>query len=452
MKEQEPPIRRTAAMPPIRRPRRQQSNLAASPWLMLFLLLAAVFYAVVQLWPIQNTTRTEVKQVPIFDPHAQLRENLRLAISSGDLVLSRDLARKLEAQGGQEPHLLQDLQTLHDQMYQTLLSEFTAAHDDPVMIQELYDRLLVNFPQEKETAVAWSEHLNELEKQKEREIEQAELETRFQQQMEQQDFAAAERTLKKLASLGQDVATKMARIVRTVTFPGGVKMRFRWIPPGSYMRGSPANEALRKEDEGPHQVVISQGFWLGETEVTQAQWQGIMNHNPSFFKGKQRPVEQVSFVLAQTFFTFCNSDGQNLRLPTEAEWEYACRAGSTTPFHTGKTLTDDQANFDASEPYNTQKKGNYRGETTHVGSFPANRWGLYDMHGNVWEWCSDKYGFYPTIKVTDPSGNPTFKQVPRVLRGGGWADYAQVCRSASRFKAPAQAAGHNIGLRVVWVP
>jgi formylglycine-generating enzyme required for sulfatase activity len=175
---------------------------------------------------------------------------------------------------------------------------------------------------------------------------------------------------------------------------------------------------------------------MGATEVTQAQWQKVMGNNPSEFKGDQLPVETVSWDQAVEFCKRLSEmpeekkAGRKYRLPTEAEWEYACRAGTTTPFHFGSQLNGRQANCDGTKPYGTETKGPYLEKTSPVGTYPANAWGLYDMHGNVFEWCSDWNVNYSSGSVTDPSGPATGSR--RVFRGGGWGLGANDCRSAHR--------------------
>jgi formylglycine-generating enzyme required for sulfatase activity len=211
-----------------------------------------------------------------------------------------------------------------------------------------------------------------------------------------------------------------------------VVQRMRLILPGKFMMGSPANEPERYDDEQLHEVMLTRGFWLADTACTQALWQTVMRKNPSYFKGAQRPVEEVSWDNCREFFKKINAlkPGLNLRLPTEAEWEHACRAGTQTPFWFGENITPEQVNYDGENPYAGGEKGKYRGETVEVKSLPCNSWGLYQMHGNVWEWCSDWFGDYPTERVIDPVGpsDGTF----RVLRGGSWIDYGRDVRSAYR--------------------
>jgi len=195
-------------------------------------------------------------------------------------------------------------------------------------------------------------------------------------------------------------------------------------------------------------VTLSRGFWLGSHPVTQSQWQAVMDGNPSSFRGPDRPVEQVSWEECQEFCRRLGArDAQHYRLPTEAEWEYACRAGTTTAFAFGETLSSDQANFDANFSYEGSRTGLYREQTTPVDFFPANRWGLSDMHGNVWEWCSDWYGEYPAGPVRDPHGPETGHVM--VVRGGSWSCPPRYCRSAFRFWFAPGYKSRYLGFRVI---
>jgi formylglycine-generating enzyme required for sulfatase activity len=207
-------------------------------------------------------------------------------------------------------------------------------------------------------------------------------------------------------------------------------MKFVLIPAGEFQMGS--NEL---NDEKPvHTVKITKAFYMQTTEVTQKQWTAVMGNNPSYFKGDDLPVERVSWNDAQEFIKKLNAkEGKDVyRLPTEAEWEYACRAGTTTPFSFGETITTDQVNYDGNYPYGNGAKGEYRQKTTPAGSLKANKWGLYDMHGNVWEWCEDWYGdsYYSSSPTDNPKGAGS--GTCRFLRGGGWDADALGCRSADR--------------------
>jgi formylglycine-generating enzyme required for sulfatase activity len=247
---------------------------------------------------------------------------------------------------------------------------------------------------------------------------------------------------------------KQAHPPRTEPRPGEVisndlGMKFAWIPPGTFLMGSPPQEEERQYDETQHRVTLTKGFWLGVTLVSQTQWQTVMGNNPSQFKGDDRPVDSVSWDDCQDFCKrLGQKDGKRYRLPTEAEWEYACRAGTTTPFFFGDTISTDQANYDGNLTYGKGKKGVYREQTTPVGSFPANAWGLHDMHGNLYEWCSDWYGPYQSGDIVDPQGIDPGEY--RVLRGGCWSSYPPVrCRSAFRYGYWPAARIRDFGCRVV---
>lgn len=231
--------------------------------------------------------------------------------------------------------------------------------------------------------------------------------------------------------------------------PALVELRkgFVKIPAGEFMMGAQNGEA----DEKPvHRVRISSGFEMGKYEVTQAQWEAMMESNPSHFKGANLPVENVSWDDVQRFLEKLNArnDGYLYRLPTEAEWEYACRAGTTTAFASGDSLSSEQANFDGNYPYRSAK-GKYLQRTAAVGSYQPNAWGLYDMHGNVAEWCQDLYSqnYYGQSPSADPTGPTTGSD--RVWRGGGWNEIAQVLRSADRSRYAPDYRTNYLGFRLV---
>ncbi len=229
---------------------------------------------------------------------------------------------------------------------------------------------------------------------------------------------------------------------------GGSSVEFAWCPPGTFLMGSPPEEPERSGDETQHRVTLTQGFWMGVTPVTQAQWQAVTGGNPSHFQGDNLPVEQVSWGDCQEFCTKVGAKvGRRFRLPTEAEWEYACRAGTTTPFHFGATIGTDQANYDGNYTYGKGKKGKYRKQTMPVGSFPANAWGLYDVHGNVWEWCQDRYGRYSKRVIKDPKGS--HNGAAHVVRGGSWVSGPRRCRAAGRSRLAPGGRNDRLGCRVV---
>ncbi len=225
------------------------------------------------------------------------------------------------------------------------------------------------------------------------------------------------------------------------------------IPGGRFVMGSPNTEAERSNNEGPQRTVNISPFFMGKYPVTQAQYQAVMGNNPShfkgFFKSKQLPVEQVTWNDAVEFCRkLSQKTGKTYRLPSEAEWEYACRAGTTTPFYFGDTITPDLVNYDGNNPYARAPEGLYREQTTDVGSFPPNPFGLYDMHGNVWEWCSDKWHGNYSGAPTEGSSWETGTDNNRVRRGGSLNYYAVLCRSAYRNCGSAVCGWWNWGFRV----
>uniref|UniRef100_B8HWI9 Sulfatase-modifying factor enzyme-like domain-containing protein n=1 Tax=Cyanothece sp. (strain PCC 7425 / ATCC 29141) TaxID=395961 RepID=B8HWI9_CYAP4 len=232
----------------------------------------------------------------------------------------------------------------------------------------------------------------------------------------------------------------------------GVMLDMVAIPPGQFMMGSPEYEFERFDKEGPQHQVTIKAFYMGRFEVTQAQWQTVMGNNPSRFKRENRPVETISWNDAQEFCTrISQKTGRRIyRLPSEAEWEYACRAGTTTPFYFGPTITPDLANYRGNDTYGLGPKGQDRHQTTEMSSFPPNAFGLYDMHGNVWEWCEDawhnNYNGAPTNGSAWVSGGDSSF---RLLRGGSWSLDPRSCRSANRDWTYAVYRDSFIGFRVV---
>ena len=224
-----------------------------------------------------------------------------------------------------------------------------------------------------------------------------------------------------------------ARMVKTVN---GIEYAFRWCPAGTFTMGSPSSEPDRNDDETQHSVTLTRGFWMLETEVTQAMWKSVMGTDPSDFEGAQNPVERVSWHECDDF---CKKLSSKLRLtvslPTEAQWEYACRAG-TTGAYAGDL--GEMGWYD--EDFNT-------GSTHPVGQKKPNAWGLYDMHGNVWEWCQDWYGSYTTSPTSDPTGPNSGSY--RVFRGGSWYHGARLCRSAYRNGNLPDSRFDRLGFRLV---
>ncbi len=231
-------------------------------------------------------------------------------------------------------------------------------------------------------------------------------------------------------------------------------MEFVWIPPGEFLLGSPETEAERRPNEAEHRVVFANGYYIQTTEVTQGQWKKVMNTNPSFFAdcGDDCPVENVSWDDVQAFVARLNDllGAAVYRLPTEAEWEYACRSGTQTPFAFGRCLSTDQANYNDSRPEKAYSgctgSGVARRRTLPVASLAHNAWGIYDMHGNVWEWCSDWMGDYPSQPSLDPTGPESGEK--KIYRGGGQNDSAGYCRSALRGQFLPDRKSGSLGFRL----
>jgi formylglycine-generating enzyme required for sulfatase activity len=247
---------------------------------------------------------------------------------------------------------------------------------------------------------------------------------------------------------------------KTEILDEGVELEMVYIPGGTFMMGSPETERGREESESPQHEVRIEPFYMSKYPVTQAQWEAVTGNNPSRFEGKDRPVEQISWHDAVTFCKrLSKMTGKTYYLPSEAQWEYACRAGTTTPFYFGETITTDLANYRGTDwvydgrtfnsSYGLGPKGVFHEETTEVGSFPPNAFGLYDMHGNVWEWCADPW------HIRGYEGAPNDGSIwkggsgKRILRGGSWFNLPTHTRTAFRAKSIALKQYGTNGFRVV---
>jgi formylglycine-generating enzyme required for sulfatase activity len=242
-------------------------------------------------------------------------------------------------------------------------------------------------------------------------------------------------------------------VEETVDIGNGVKMTFVLVPPGKFRMGSPTDEAGRSDDETLHEVTLTEPFYLGKYPVTQKHYEALTGKNPSNFKGATFPVEQVTWEEAQGYaarLTEKLNDRHLYRLPTEAEWEYSCRGGraSSKPFGIGdgRSLSSLAANFDGNHPYGGADKRRYLTSTCDVGSYLANALGLFDMHGNVWEWCADWYGPYPARELTNPTGSSGGSG--RVFRGGSWYFDAGCCRAAYRSGSTPSFRSSILGFRL----
>ena len=239
----------------------------------------------------------------------------------------------------------------------------------------------------------------------------------------------------------------------------GVTLEMAEIPGGEFLMGSPEDEKGRNDNENPQHKVNIKPFFMGKFAVTQAQYQEIMGKNPSNYEGNKHPVDNLFWDDANKFCQkLTEKTGRTYRLPSEAEWEYACRAGTTTPFHFGETITTDLANFNGNRSYADAPKGEYREQTTEVGNFPPNAFGLYDMHGNLWEWCQDtwheNYNGAPDdgsawVDIGNNIADSMRSNYERVLRGGSWIENSSFCRSAYRRLEKPLAHIGNFGFRVV---
>lgn len=271
-----------------------------------------------------------------------------------------------------------------------------------------------------------------------------------------------------MAELTLRTETRQAQYF-TEDLGNGVGLDMILVKGGTFMMGSPEDEPEREGDEGPQHLVSVPTFFMGRYPVTQAQWRAVaalpqaqqeLDPDPSRFKGDMRPVEQVSWYDAVEFCARLAAHTKRpYRLPSEAEWEYACRAGTTTPFYFGNTINTDLANYDGNYTYADGQEGEYREETTPVDHFKlANAWGLSDMHGNVYEWCQDQwhssYEGAPEdgsawVDQAETQSQEDKKDVARVRRGGSWDDFPWGCRSAYRNIDNPRESNNYIGFRVV---
>ncbi len=278
-----------------------------------------------------------------------------------------------------------------------------------------------------------------------------------------------------LAIIGVHASTRAEPPKQISPLPG---MTFVYIPAGSFAMGSPPDEKGREEDETLHQVTLSQGFYMQATELTVSQWRAFVEdtgyqstaletgcmvledgewevgkgydwRNPGFLQEDDHPVTCVSWEDAQAFAAWLSEKAEGaFRLPTEAEWEYACRAGTDTRFSWGNKADCDKANFGNSWTNECGRKEPLR--TVKTGTYPANPWGLYDMHGNTWEWTGDWFAEYPEGPAIDPAGPERGER--RAVRGGSWWSYSRYCRSASRVRNSPDQAFQTLGFRLVMTP
>ncbi len=242
-----------------------------------------------------------------------------------------------------------------------------------------------------------------------------------------------------------------------IPLTGEITIRMRWIAPGNFIMGSPADELGRVANENQVEVTLTKGFYLAETELTQEQWSAVKSSNPSAFRGENLPVETITWQDAYDFTQAMQKHvkdittipaGAKFSLPTEAQWEYACRAGSTTALYNGKELSTTELEICPLLDEIAWYGGNAKGRTQPVATRKPNAWGLYDMHGNVWEWCLDNYS-EKLIGGEDPWFRNESQQ--HVRRSGSATYYAQTCRAASRNELGPTAKGNGLGMRLALI-
>ena len=255
--------------------------------------------------------------------------------------------------------------------------------------------------------------------------------------------------LRELYALGMTIPLP----TRRVAVGADSAMELVFVPPGRFLMGSdrPPEEAYLKTDERPvHLVRLTRGFWLGSQLVTQGQWHSLLGIQPrSGFRGRLLPVAGVSWLDCQEFLdALSRQHARSFRLPTEAEWEYACRALTTTVFSQGNSLSSHQANFDGRHPHGNAPLGPWLSAPTSIGSYPPNGFGLCDMLGNLWEWCSDWWdgAYYRVSPTEDPPG--PLRGTSRIVRGGSWYSWGFICRCANRDRMAPETSTDNNGFRV----
>jgi formylglycine-generating enzyme required for sulfatase activity len=242
-------------------------------------------------------------------------------------------------------------------------------------------------------------------------------------------------------------------IQQTIDLGNGIKLKMMYIPAGEFMMGARGGEEGAEENEYPQHLVRLSAFFMSKYPVTQEQYRAIMGSNSAYFQSDKRPVERVNWHQAKEFCQkLSGKTGKSFNLPSEAQWEYACRAGTTTPFYFGETITTDLANYNGDYTYGDALTGQYREQTSNVGIFPPNAFGLCDMHGNVWEWCEDTWHGNYDGAPDDGRAWIDRNNYRHVLRGGSWYVNPEYCRAASRVWLVDDDVPSDYGFRIVIVP
>ena len=429
-----------------------------------------------EFYPVQEGHKILLAKSPKDDPKLKYRKELESRAKQGQgqlSVFARKLLNSKRDEWGisAEEALVIEIQVLQPfREYQRKLKEYEQALIEAVQTEYPFsESAQADLRDYQQHLALLHEDIAEIEA---RVIapKQAEYELRLKQtkiKTEPFEFEVATLSIvKKPGWFGEKVTCDINRSRKRAEFfaedlGNGITLEMVTIPGGTFQMGSPESELKRIDSESPQHIVNIQPFFMGKFPVTQVQWQAVaslpkvnidLKPDPSNFKGANRPVEQVSWNDAVEFCArLSKATGREYRLPSEAEWEYACRAGTTTPFHFGETITTDLANYNGNYTYSPASKGQYRQQTTDVGRFPANAFGLHDMHGNVLDWCQDTWHESYNGAPTDGSAwvDENANQKRMILRGGSWDINPRRCRSASRnYINPGNVIG-NIGFRVV---
>jgi formylglycine-generating enzyme required for sulfatase activity len=403
-------------------------------------------------YPVEGGYRIRLAKSPKDDPRVKYRKEVERRINRGKFSiparrLLNSLQLKLDLDAEVAAAIEAEVQQPY-QEYQRKLAEYEETLVEAIEAESMLSESTLNDLRD------YQQHLGL------RDEDVAPIEQRLMGQ--QKAPFKVDQSPPELGDLGGECVSPNTHTSFTEDLANGVTLEMIAIPGGTFLMGSPESELERAKDEGPQHTVTLQPFFMGKSPVTQAQWQAVaslpkvkidLDPDPSEFKGANRPVEQVSWYEAVEFCArLSKATGREYRLPSEAEWEYACRAGTTTPFHFGETISPELANYNGNYTYASGSEGIYREQTTEVGSFPANAFELYDMHGNVDEWCADHW--HESYDGAPTDGSVWLSEDEnewRLLRGGSWCNLPEHCRSAYRNHDMPVGRFKLFGFRVVGV-
>ncbi|MGH1393565.1 MAG: caspase, EACC1-associated type [Trichormus sp.] len=419
-----------------------------------------------EFYPVKEGYRLVLAKSPKDDPQLKYRKEVESRIHRGQFSIpARRLLNSLRNQLNLDPDVANAIEAEVQkpyQEYQRKLEEYEAMLAETIAVEpNLSERTFNDIRDYKQHLGLRDEDVALIEK---RVIGQQKPSAPVKQlpepiQLNQSDFF--EFDIVKVNAQGKIINRSRGRAeFFTENLANGVILEMVSIPGGKFLMGSPEDELGRFDTESPQHNVTIQPFFMGKFPVTQGQWAAVaafdkvnidLNPDPSNFKGANRPVECVSWDDAVEFCArLSKKTGKIYRLPSEAEWEYACRAGTTTPFYCGETITTDLANYNGNYTYGAAPKGEYRQQTTEVGKFPANPFGLFDMCGNIWEWCQDEWHENYNNAPTDGSawlGENDNEYC--LMRGGSWYNTAGNCPSGFRFNMKPEFWDIGLGFRVV---